>query len=177
MISRSIDTSIGLSAPLRSIFSLVRGVNRPLHLVDGLLEGQALNRVAVDIGDEIARHDAGLRRRRAVHRRDHLHQAVFHGDLDAEAAELAMRGFLHVAPGRLIHVTRMRVERRDHAVDGALDQLGVVGLLDIVGPDPLEHVAEQIELRIGVGVGGRLGRRDPELGAGTGDEKGQAGAC
>ena len=66
-------------------------------------------------------------------------------------AELAVGGLLHVAPGLLIHVARMRIERGDHAVDGALDQLGVVGLFDIVGPDPLEHVAEQIELRIGVG--------------------------
>jgi hypothetical protein len=157
------------------------GVDRSLHLVDRLLQGQALNGVAVDRGDEIARQDAGLRRRRAVHRRDHLHQAVFHRDLDPEPTELAMGGLLHVFPGRLIHVARMRIKRGDHAIDGALDQFGVVGLLDIIGPDALEHVAEQIQLRIGVGAGSRagrcLGRPDPELVAGAGDEKGQARAC
>ena len=49
----------------------------------------------------------------------------------------------------------MRVERGQHAVDRRLDQLRVVRLLDIVGADALEHVAEQIELAVGVG-GGRL---------------------
>ncbi len=42
----------------------------------------------------------------------------------------------------------------------AFDQLEVIGLFDVVGPDPLEHVAEQIELRIDFGTGGRPGRRD-----------------
>ncbi len=44
----------------------------------------------------------------------------------------------------------MRIERGHHAVDGAFDQAGVVGLLDIVGADALENLAEQIELGIGV---------------------------
>ena len=162
-LDRDVDRLVGA---LALDLQLGGGVDRPLHLVDGLLQGQALNRVAVDVGDQIARHDAGLRGRRAIHRRDHLDEAIFHRDLDAEAAELAVRGLLHVVPGLLVHVARMRIERGDHAVDGALDQLGVVGLLDIVGPDPLEHVAEQIELRIDVGVGRRPGGRDPELAPG-----------
>ncbi len=33
------------------------------------------------------------------------------------------------------------------------DQLVVVGNLDVVGAHPLEHVAEQVELPIGVGGG------------------------
>ena len=40
----------------------------------------------------------------------------------------------------------------------AFDQLAVVGLLDIVGADPLEHVTEQVEAAIGFG-GGRARRR------------------
>ena len=70
-----------------------------------------------------------------------------------------MGGLLHVAPALLIHVARMRIERGDHAVDGAFHQLGIVGLLDIAGLDPLEHVAEQIELGVGVGAGRGLCRR------------------
>ena len=132
------------------ILSLVLVSTGTLHLVHGLLERQSLHRLVVDLGDQVARQDAGLRRRRVVHRRDHLDQAVLHRDLDAEPAELALGGLLHVAPGLVVHVARMRVERGDHAVDRAFDQLGVVGLLDVVGPDPLEHLAEQIELRIGV---------------------------
>ena len=160
MISRMIGhVDRRVRALARDLQPVLR-VDRPLHLVHGLLQGQPLNRFIVDLGDEVARQDAGLRRGRVVHRRDHLDEAVLHRDLDAEPAELAVGGLLHVAPGLLIHVARMRIERGDHAVDRALDQPGVVGLLDIVGPDPLEHVAEQIELRIGIGTGGGLGGRN-----------------
>ena len=50
-----------------------------------------------------------------------------------------------------VHVARMRIEPGEHAVDRRLDQLGVVRLLDVVGAHALEHVAEQIELPVGVG--------------------------
>ena len=167
MISRTIVTSIGASVPLRTIFSRVLVLTAPFILFDGLLQRQPLHRVVVDLGDQVARQDAGLRRRRIVDRRDHLDEAVLHRDLDAEPAELAVSRLLHVVPGLLVHVARMRIERGDHAVDGAFDQLGVVGLLDIVGPDPLEHLAEQIELRIGI-VGTRrgLGARNPDVAPG-----------
>ena len=45
----------------------------------------------------------------------------------------------------------MRIEPGQHAVDRRFDQLAVVRLLDIVGAHALEHVAEQVELAIGVG--------------------------
>ena len=48
----------------------------------------------------------------------------------------------------------MRVERGQHPVDRRLDQFPVIRLLDVVGADALEHVAEEIELPIGVGRGG-----------------------
>ncbi len=79
-----------------------------------------------------------------------LIEAVFHRDLDAEAAELAAGLHLHVAEALGIHVARMRIEAGQHAGDRGLDQLAVVGLLDIVAAHALEHVAEQIELAIGV---------------------------
>ena len=62
----------------------------------------------------------------------------------------------------------MRVEPGQHAVDRRFDEGVLVRHLDIVGADPLEHVAEQVELAIGVGRGrdrlapgqeARLGRR------------------
>src|ERR1700753_1830177 len=55
----------------------------------------------------------------------------------------------------------MRIERRDHPVDGALDHLGIVGLLDVVAPDTLEDFAKQVELRINVAFPLRLGYRAP----------------
>jgi hypothetical protein len=128
------------------------GVDRAAHLLDRLVEGEALHRLVVEMGDDVVGHDAGLGGRRVVDRRDHLDQAVFHRDLDAEPAELAAGLHLHVAEALGVHVARMRIEPGQHAVDRGFDQLAVVGLLDIVGAHPLEHVAEQIELPIGVGV-------------------------
>ena len=127
MISRTIATSIGLSAPLRMIFSRVLLLGAPFILVDGLVQGQALNLLIVDLGDHVAGHDAGFGGGRVVDRRDHLDEAVLHRDLDAEPAELAVGGLLHVAPALLVHVARMRIERGDHAVDRALDSLASSG--------------------------------------------------
>ena len=71
----------------------------------------------------------------------------------------------------------MRIERGDHAVDGAFHQLGIVGLLDIAGTNPLEHVAEQVELRIGiVAAGGGLGRGDQMRPLRPGHQEGQRDA-
>ena len=167
MTSRVSDTSIGLSWPLRMIVSLILVFDRAAHLLDRLVEGQALHRLVVEMGDDVVGHDAGLGGGRVVDRRHDLDQAVLHRDLDAEAAELAARLHLHVAEALGVHVARMRIEPGQHAVDGRFDQLGVVRLLDVVGAHALEHVAEQTELPIGVG-GGRLRARtiehDPRLG-------------
>src|SRR5262249_16002070 len=115
--------------------------------------------------------------------RDDLDQAVFHRDLDAETAELAARLHLHVAERLRLHVTRMRIEAGEHAVDRGFDQLGVVGLFNVVGANALEHIAEQIELPVGVsrgwfGNGGELGQRvlhQPRLRGGERERR--AGSC
>jgi hypothetical protein len=61
----------------------------------------------------------------------------------------------------------VRIERGQHAVDGILDQVLVGDFVDVVGAHALEHVAEQVEILIGLAaicrlVGGlalRLGER------------------
>src|SRR6185312_14873673 len=126
------------------------GIDRAAHFIDGLIEGEALHRFVVESGDDVVGHDAGLRRRRIIDRRNHLDQPVFHRDFDAEPAEFSAGLHLHVAEALGIHVAGMRIEAGQHAADRGLDQLAVVGLLDIVAADPLEHVAEQIKLAIGV---------------------------
>ena len=135
-----------------------RRVDRAAHQIDGLIERHALDRLAIDLADEIVGLDAGALGRRIVDRRDDLDEAVFHGDLDAEPAEFAAGLHLHVLVGFGIHVARMRIERGQHAVDRRIDQLGVVDRLDIIGAHALENVAEQIELAIGVRAD-RFGRR------------------
>ena len=151
MMSRVIETSIGLSCALAHDGQLDLGVDRAAHLLDRLVEGQALHLLAVELGDDVVRQDAGLGGGRVVDRRDDLDEAVFHRDLDAEAAELAARLHLHVAEALRVHVARMRIEPVEHAVDRLLDELGVIRLLHVVGAHALEHVAEQIELPVGVG--------------------------
>src|ERR1700684_4403672 len=72
----------------------------------------------------------------------------------------------------------MGIKCGDHAADCALDKLGVVGLFDVVGPDPLEYLAKQVELRKGiVGAGRSPGGGNPKLIPRPGDEKRQAGTC
>ena len=133
---------------------LHRRVDRAAHLVDRLVERHALGRIVVDRRDDVARHHARLGGRRVVDRADDLDQAVLLRHFDAETAELAVGLHLHVAIGLRVHVARVRVERTQHAVDRRFDQLRLVGLLDVVVANLLEHVAEQIELAIGVGGGG-----------------------
>ena len=167
MLSRTSVTSIGLSCPLRMIFSLILVPIGTAHLVDGLIERQPLHRFVVKIGDDVVGQDPRLGRRRLVDRRDHLDQAVLHRDLDAETAELSARLHLHVAEALGIHIARMRIETSEHAADGRFDQLAVVGLFDVVATDPLEHIAEQIELAISIrgrGTRARSHHHRPRLG-------------
>jgi hypothetical protein len=48
----------------------------------------------------------------------------------------------------------MRIEAGQHAVDRGFDELAVVGPFDVIRPHPLEHVAEQAQLPVGIGGGG-----------------------
>ena len=66
-------------------------------------------------------------------------------------------------------IGRMRVQRREHAVDGALDQGLLVRLLHIRGAHALEDVAEQVEIFVGgAGVAFLGAQRDGER---SGDDR------
>ena len=161
MMSRVIDTVDRLVLALAHDGELDLGVHRAAHFLDRLVQGETLHLLAVELGDDVVGHDAGLGGGRLVDRRHHLDQAVFHGDLDAEPAEFAAGLHLHVAEALRIHVAGMRIEPGQHAVDRGFDQLAVVRLLDVIGAHALEHVAEQIELPVGV-RGRRFGARTDE---------------
>ena len=103
------------------------------------------------------------RGRRLVDRCDHLDEAFLHRDLDADPAELALGLHLHLPELVRAHVARVRVERGEHAVDGALDQLRFVRWLDVVGAHLLEHVAKEPELPVGRGRGRVRARQDNRL--------------
>jgi hypothetical protein len=124
------------------------------HFLDRLVQGEPLHRLIVEVRDDVVGHNAGLGGRRLIDGGYDLDQAVLHGHLDAETAELAAGLHLHVAEALGIHVARMRIEPSQHAVDRRFDELAVVGLFDIVRPHPFEHVAEQAQLPVGIGGGG-----------------------
>src|SRR3954464_13597473 len=71
----------------------------------------------------------------------------------------------------------MRVQRADHAVNRAFDQLGVIGFFGVVGPYPLEYLTEQPQLRVGVSADLSFGDRDRKSAGRRGDEQGQTSPC
>src|SRR5271165_6588408 len=123
--------------------------NQAAHFLDRLRKGHPLNRIAIEVGDQVARLQAGARRRGIVDRRDHLDEAVLHRHLDPEPAELAAGLNLHIVEVLRVQIIRMRVERSQHAVDRRLDQSVVADFVDIFGAYALEDLAEQIELLVG----------------------------
>ena len=95
-MSRVMTISTGLSCALAHDLEANLGVHRAAHLLDRLVEGEALNLIVVEVGDDVVGHDAGLGGGRVVDRCDHLDEAVFHRDFDAEPAEFAAGLDLHV---------------------------------------------------------------------------------
>ena len=91
-------------------------------------------------------------REHAVHREP----AVAHVDLDAHAAELALRVAREDAVLLGIHERAVRIERAHHPSDGAVDQLVLIGILDVHGLHVAERAGEDRE--VGIGRRDRLGR-------------------
>ncbi len=162
----SVTSNVSFFGPRRMVSLTVR-VDFAAHLVDRVVEGHALDVRAVDGADEVAREDAGFRRRSVVDRSDDLDEAVLLHDLDAEAAEGAARLHLHVGEALGVHVARMRVERGEHAADRRLDHFLVVGLFDIISADFFENIAEQIEVAVDVGGGGHRRTASPHVRGGA----------
>ncbi|MCY1524751.1 hypothetical protein D9M68_596990 [compost metagenome] len=119
-----------------------RRLGRAAHQLDRVVERHALGGRVVDLDDEVAGHHASARGGRVFDRRDHLHEAVFGADLDAQAAELALRCRLHFAERVGIQVGGVGIQVRHHAGNGIVDQGLVVDGLDVVVLDGGEHVAQ-----------------------------------
>jgi hypothetical protein len=125
-----------------------------------LVDRHALNRLAVDLGDDVVGQDTSSSGGRVVDRGHDLDEALLHRDLDAKPAELAVGFGLHLLELVRAHIGRVRVKRGEHAVDGALDQFLLAGALDIVCAQLLEYVTEKAELPVCLGRSGRGMRED-----------------
>src|SRR5262252_123790 len=128
MISRVIETSIGLSRPLRMIYSLIK--REPPH------------RRFVEMGDYVIWHDAGICRGCSIDWGHDLNQAVLHRKFDTDSSKFAARLHLHLAETLGIHVARMGIEPSKHSINRELDQLCVVRFLDIIVTHQLKHLFE-----------------------------------
>ncbi len=86
-------------------------------------------------------------------RRDDDDRAVADLERDADPRVLAVEVLVHALGALLGQVDGVGVERPQHAVDRALDELLVVRDVDVVVLHQVEHLGEQIELAAQV-VGG-----------------------
>ncbi len=75
--------------PLARDLQANRGVDGPAHLLERLVEGHALGRLVVEMGDDVIGHDASPGGWCAADRKQHLEETILRRDLDAEAAEFA----------------------------------------------------------------------------------------
>ena len=142
-MARTNVTSNGFFSPSRRMVSVILLPAAPRILSMASFSCSPAIEVPSIAGDAVAGLDAGRERGRAVDRRDHLDQPVFLGDLDADAAELALGGDLHVAIHLGVHVAGMGIEVGHHALDGGVDQFAVLDGAHIIGMnlrhDPLEQ--------------------------------------
>jgi hypothetical protein len=125
-------------------------VDLAAHLLDGVVEGQADNRLAVDGGEEVAGLDASAEGGRAIHRGHDFHEAVLRGDFDAEAAVFAGSLGLHVLEVVGVEIAGVRVKRGEHAVDRGFDRFRLVEFGDVVGLRLGDDLGEQLELLEGL---------------------------
>ena len=84
---------------------------------------------------------------------DYLDQFIFHGDFNPKAAKFALGLLAHGVAFLEIKVRRVRIERLQHAVDCAFDELLLFRLGYVLRAYPFKNVAKDVELTIGFGPG------------------------
>src|SRR5208283_4613380 len=120
------------------------------HPLDRVGQRHVLGEVVVTLDDLVAGLEACAICRRVFDRCDYGQRAVLDGDLDSEAAEAAARLDLEVAIQVGRQVSAMRIERRQHPADSAVDQFLGGDRLDVIFLHDCEHAREGVELLVGV---------------------------
>ena len=132
--SRITRISSSRSNPLRRTPMFTNVPFGPLSLLTVASVVQPLVLAPSTVGDHVAAADAVAERRRAF---EHAHRgdvAVDRLNGEAEAVVAAFLPLAHLRVGPRVHEARMRIERLQHAVDGAVDhavgfdRLGVLRL-------------------------------------------------
>ncbi len=110
-----------------------------LESLDGLVARPALGILGLDLRDHVAPAQPLLERRRPLEDRHDGDVAVDDLDRDAEPVIAAMLALAHLRVGLRIEEARVRVQRLQHAVDGAVDEPIGRQLLDVVALDGRER--------------------------------------
>ncbi len=93
----------------------------------------ALRLLAFDLPDDVAAAEALLIGRRSFEERDDGDFTVNHGDRDAETVVAAFLPLAHLRVRAGIHEARMRIERLEHAGDGAINEPVGFDRADVIG--------------------------------------------
>ena len=132
----------GLVSPLRTMVSVIGVLGLPRMRFTASFSVMPFTDDVVELDDEVAGLDARAVGGRVLDGADHLDEAVFHADFDAEPAELALGADLQLLERFGVEVGRVRIQAGQHAVDGFGDQLLVVDRLDVVALDAAEDLGE-----------------------------------
>src|SRR5262249_25386401 len=116
----------------------------------------------VDLDYLVAGLDAGLVRGGVLDRRHHGQQVILDGDFQTQATETAAGFDLEVAIEIGREIGAVRVERREHPGDCAVNKLLGGDRLDVVLLHDGQHVGERGQLFVGV-VGQRVGAAHGDL--------------
>ena len=131
-----------------------RAPDRDVHL-GALLAAQRPHRLvarpavrvlALDPRDDVAPAQALLVGGRALEQAHHGDVAVDDDDADAEAVVVPFLPLAHLRVGPRVHEVRVRIQRLQHAVDGAVHQPGGVHRLGVVVLDGSERGGEDAVL-------------------------------
>ena len=111
------------------------GIRFAAHALDSLVKGHALDRGAVEAGDQVACFEAGFVGGGIFDRRDDFDVTVFHAHFNTETDKFALGAFTQLFEGFFIQISRMRIQRRHHAGDCFGQQFFVFNDFDIIGFD------------------------------------------
>ena len=140
----------GAAAPVDGQHDLAAGGS--LNTRDGVVPVQRTRFHCVDALDDVAGFDAGPPGRRALDggHHDEAALALFQVDTDAGDLGVALGLLLELLVLVGIHETRVRIENLGQPARGAVHQLVLGDVFDVVVLDVREHLGEDGELVVGV---------------------------
>ena len=163
--------------------NLDEGALRPPEHLDGAVgqrgPGQRLplfvlpgaDVLAGDAHDDVAAPDPLLVGRRAFEQRHDVDVEVDDLDRDPEAVVVPFLPLPHLLVVLRVHKARMRVERLQHAADGAVDQAGGIDLVDVIGLHGAEGRGELPVVGDAFGRGQRVAAEQPSDQRAHGDDE------